>query len=109
MGGWKNWERVADPLGDTGVYLDTSFSLGKIRPLSPGHYSEEMLQMLTPGEFCALVRAFGAERILFGTDSPWTSQTDSLEALRSLPLTSRELACIEYQNAKKLLALDAQR
>ena len=107
MGGWKNWERVCDQLADTGVYLDTSFSLGRIVPLSPGKYTDAQLQMLTPEEFCALVHAFGAERILFGTDSPWTSQKDSLQALRSLPLTGWELACIEYQNAKKLLALDA--
>lgn len=105
MGGWKNWHLVADLLGDTGAYLDTSFSLGKIIPLSPGHYSEEMMQMLTPEAFCALVRAFGAERILFGTDSPWTNQKDSLQALRSLPLTDQELERIEYQNAQKLLAL----
>lgn len=105
MGGWKNWERVADQLGDTGVYLDTSFSLGRIAPLSPGVYTEQQLQMLSAEAFCDLVHAFGAERILFGTDSPWTSQKESLTALRSLPLTQEELSHIEYQNAKKLLDL----
>ena len=105
MGGWKNWERVADLLGDTGVYLDTSFSLGRITPLSPGVYSEQQLQMLSEEAFCGLVHAFGAERILFGTDSPWTSQKESLTALRSLPLTQEALSRIEYQNAQKLLNL----
>lgn len=103
MGGWKNWERAADLLADTGVYLDTSFSLGRITPLSPGVYTEQQLQMLPPAEFCSLVHAFGADRILFGTDSPWTDPKESLAALRALPLTPQELTCIEYRNAQKLL------
>ena len=104
MGGWKNWERVADALADSGVYLDTSFSLGEI-PAVDGFYSPEGKKLLEVEEFCALVRAFGAERILFGTDSPWTDQRESLEALRALPLTPSEQSAILGGNAQRLLGM----
>ena len=32
MGGWRQWDRVEALLPGTGVYLDTSFSLGEITP-----------------------------------------------------------------------------
>ncbi len=105
MGGWKNWERVPELLADTGVYLDTSFSLGQITPLSPGKYTRQELTLLSEADFCRLVRTFGADRILFGTDSPWAGQKAALTALHSLPLTSSELAAIESGNGKKLLKL----
>lgn len=104
MGGWKNWERVPDLLADTNVYLDTSFSLGAITPID-SHYTPEELPLLTPEAFCALVGSFGAERILFGTDSPWSSQNESREAIESLPLSPAEKAAILGGNAERLLKL----
>ena len=41
MGGWRNWDRVADALVDTSVYLDTAFSLGALTQSQPPHYSAE--------------------------------------------------------------------
>lgn len=102
MGGWRNWEQVADTLADTGVYLDTSFSLGAIAPID-GHYKPEELPLLDSRGFCSLVRSFGAGRILFGTDSPWADQKQSLEAIRALPLTESEKAAILGENAANLL------
>lgn len=105
MGGWKNWQRVADCLADTGVYLDTSFSLGEIIPLENGHYTTAQQQLLTPAAFCDIVRTFGANRILFGTDSPWACQTSTLKAIKQLPLTDTEKEAILGGNARKLLQL----
>lgn len=104
MGGWKNWDRVAGLLADTGVYLDTSFSLGGISPID-SHYAPEELSLLIAEDFCALVRSFGAERILFGTDSPWSCQGESRKAIEALPLTPAEIAAILGGNAQKLLKL----
>lgn len=105
MGGWKNWNRVADCLADSGVYLDTAFSLGELRPLSPQCYTRKECQLLTGEAFCALVRAFGSERVLFGTDSPWSCQQESLHAIRALSLTPEEQDNILFRNAKALLKL----
>lgn len=105
MGGWKNWSRVADCLADTGVYLDTSFSLGHIIPLEAGHYTPAQQQLLTAAEFCEIVRSFSADRILFGTDSPWACQKSALEDIRQLPLSDAEKAAILGGNACRLLQL----
>ena len=105
MGGWKNWDQVAQFLGPTGCMLDTAISLGRIVPTEPGHYRDEDLPLLNEAEFCALVRSFGAKRILFGTDSPWASQAEEVRRLRELPLTDGEKNDILCGNAQRLLKL----
>ena len=105
MGGWKNWHHVADCLADTCVYLDTSFSLGKIAPLEANFYTPTEQQLLTAAEFCEIVHAFGADRILFGTDSPWACQKCALDDIRQLPLSDAEKAAILGGNACRLLQL----
>ncbi len=102
MGGWKNWVEVAEYLAPTSVMLDTSFSLGKITPLD-NSYSDDFLDLLNEEEFLQLVNDFGSDRILFGTDSPWTDQKLSLEAINSLPILKEDKIKILSENAVKLL------
>ena len=105
MGGWRNWREAEEILPQTNVCIDTAFSLGKLSPLEEGFYSEEELQLLWAEEFCRLVRAFGSERVFFGTDSPWSAQKQSLQEIRALPLTEEEKRNILGENAKRLLEL----
>lgn len=105
MGGWRNWERVADCLVDTSAMIDTAFSLGDLAPLEEGYYTSEQIHMLGEENFCALVHAFGSGRVLFGSDSPWASQAESIAALRSLPLAKAEKESILGMNAARLLGL----
>ena len=105
MGGWNQWDQVCELLADTGVMLDTSFSLGTLIPSGDGYpWAESSLRMLTAERFCQMVRLFGADRILFGTDSPWSERKKEVEAIRSLPLTDLEKRKILGDNAEKLLA-----
>ena len=105
MGGWRQWEEVRELLAGTRVMLDTSFSLGSMTPLGDGYaWTEETLRLLPPKEFCGMVRLFGAERILFGTDSPWSDRKREVEAIRALPLTDREKSLILGENAARLLS-----
>ena len=106
MGGWKNWNQVADLLGPTGCMLDTAISLGAIVPNEPGHYIEADLPLLDAEGFCTLVRAFGSHRVLFGTDCPWADQAQEVEAIRALPLTEEEKENIFHRNAEELLQLN---
>ena len=106
MGGWKRWGEALELLADTPVYLDTSFSVGAITSLEEGDYSPEERRLLDAEAFVRMVRRFGAERILFGTDSPWTGQRESLELLRAMPLTEAERSAILGENARRLLALE---
>ncbi|MBQ7535174.1 MAG: amidohydrolase family protein [Stomatobaculum sp.] len=104
MGGWRNWDEVPEYLADTAVCLDTAFSTGSICPLNDGHYHPEDLPMMTQADFMRLYDVFGPDRILFGTDSPWSSPEESLAFLRSLELPEEDLAKILGGNAEKLLA-----
>lgn len=106
MGGWRQWDDVERLLPETGVFIDTSFALGQMTPNGDGYYpTSESLQLLSEAQFIRIVRAFGAERVLFGTDSPWGGQAESLRRFRALPLTDTESAAILGGNAQKLLGL----
>ena len=103
MGGWRQWDRVEKLLPGTGVYLDTSFSLGRMTPLGDGYYGPADLELMGAEQFVRLVRAFGADHVLFGTDSPWGDQGEALDRLRALPLEGEELDAILGGNALRLL------
>ena len=104
MGGWQNWERVACLAEYPSVLLDTAFSTGPIRTRADGRFGGTPLPLLTEEHFLGIVRLFGAKRILFGTDSPWSDQAESLQCLRRLPLPTEELTAILGGNAERLLS-----
>ena len=104
MGGWKNWDQVADHLGPTGCMLDTAISIGQIAPLDSDYYRPEDLPLLDNEAFCALVNAFGSKRILFGTDSPWANQKAEVARIQAMPLTEAEKEDILWRNANALLS-----
>lgn len=102
MGGWLQWEEVEALLPETSVYLDTAFSTGTAQRTD----GEDAILMLNQERFLRMTRAFGADRVLFGTDSPWSGQRESLDWLRALPLSEAEREAILGGNAKRLLGLD---
>ena len=105
MGGWKEWDDAEELLSETDIRLDTSFSTGILSPLDDGFHDAEYLEMLTEDRFIRMVRKFGAGRILFGTDSPWSSQKDSIDWIRNLALSQEEKEAILGGNARKLLSV----
>ena len=105
MGGWRNWDDVLKLLADTKIFIDTAFSTGKIIPRKDFHWEEEDLKLLDVAQFMNFVKIFGADRILFGTDSPWSSQKISLDFIKNLPLNDEDKNKILGNNAKKLLEI----
>ncbi|MBR1586662.1 MAG: amidohydrolase family protein, partial [Clostridia bacterium] len=106
MGGWRCWDQAARLLPGYPVYLDTSFSLGSMTGNGDGFYrTPEETRMLEPDAFVAIIRRFGADRVLFGTDSPWGDQAACVDAFRALPLTEAEQTAILEKNAARLLGL----
>ena len=103
MGGWRNWERVAENLLDTGAVLDTAFSIGSIVPIGDGYYDDKDTALLSDEQFCALVKAFGSDRVLFATDSPWSDRRAEVERIKAMPLAEAEKAAILGGNAEKIL------
>lgn len=102
MGGWKMWDEVEDKLVGAPVWLDTSYSLGRVRTL-PGRH--EGLQLMAAEQFIRIVRKHGTDRILFGTDSPWGDQSEGAQNIKELCLTDEETEAILGGNAKNLLGL----
>ena len=106
MGGWRCWDEVLQLLPDSGAFIDTSFSLGRMTPNGDGYYrQEEELLLLDEQRFIALVRAFGADHVLFGSDSPWADQSEALQLFERLSLTASEKQQILQLNAEKLLGI----
>ena len=61
--------------------------------------------MLNEEQFVKMVRAFGADRVLFGSDSPWASQRKSRKWIEHTPLHREEKEKILGKNAEVLLKL----
>lgn len=88
MGGYDRWERVSKHLaGRRNLWLDTSFAAG----------------VMPDGDFAALARKHGPDRILFGTDSPWRPFDKTLDALLNVGFSPAELRGILCDNAMELL------
>ncbi|MCR5625956.1 MAG: amidohydrolase family protein [Lachnospiraceae bacterium] len=105
MGGWENWDEVPETFADTNAYIDTAFSTEDLEPLSDGYWDGKDISMLGRKDVKAFVKAFGSDRILFGSDSPWTKQSRSIEFLRECGLDKEDLDKILGGNAKKLLGI----
>ncbi len=89
FGSWRMWEQVAQVMAGASVWIDTSFTMG----------------LLDDQQLITLIRRHGAERVLFGTDTPWRSQKQDLQHFYSLELSEKEKRMILWQNAECLLNL----
>lgn len=89
FGGYMLWEEVARELIGKPVYFDTSFCYGNLPA-----------PMMT-----RLIRAHGVERILFGSDAPWSHPHQEIDLIRHLDLSETERQAILDTNARRLLQL----
>lgn len=87
LGGWEQWDAVEQYLVGTNICFDTAF----------------IRQFISPEQCLRIIRNHGADKILFGSDSPWENPADTLEFVQSLGLTAEEYDKITYQNALRLL------
>ena len=105
MGGWRQWEEVPYYLADTTVFLDTAFSTEAFHPLADGYWADEQTKMMDEEQFLSVFHAFGPDRLLFGSDCPWSSQKESLDFLKRLPIPAEDLRKILGENAERLLGI----
>ncbi|RMG03254.1 MAG: hypothetical protein D6726_05960, partial [Nitrospirae bacterium] len=54
-------------------------------------------------EFVNLLSNFGEDKILFGTDSPWTDQTEMVNRILGLPVGDDLKEKILFRNARVFL------
>ena len=89
MGGMEMWEDAAKYLADTPAYFDTAF----------------VQTSMQPAQFRDLVSLFGARRVLFASDSPWSlPRTQTLAFIERAGILSEEIEDISYKNARALLS-----
>ena len=61
---------------------------------------------LKPETAKQIIREYGAEKVLFGTDYPMWSQRQEIEYFLSLSLDTNEINSILNINAKKIFGLE---
>lgn len=92
--GYSVWDEVEDTLsGYKNLFVDCSSSM----PFMTREKAKE------------LVRFFGADKVLFGTDFPMWKIKDELSRFESLGLTTEEKEKIYYLNACKLFRIDQKK
>ncbi|MFA6294541.1 MAG: amidohydrolase family protein [Victivallales bacterium] len=87
FGSWLQWDDVEREIIGLDIFLETSFTSG----------------FLEDARFARLIRKHGADKVLFGSDSPWRDQKMEVSAINALPLSDSEKELIFHGNAEKLL------
>ena len=86
FGGWRQWDEVRRHLLGAPVWFDLAFTFG----------------YLPDAAVVEMIRRHGVQRVLFGSDAPWSDPGLGLAALRRLPFTPAERAAILWDNAAAL-------
>ena len=103
MGGWANWDYACERLSDfQNLYVDTSSSMATA---VKDYGIEPHITSLTPAHTAALIRRWGAEKVLFGTDYPMWSQEDDLKVFFEMGLSEDENRAILAENAKRVFCI----
>ena len=90
FGGYTVWDRAVECYaGRTNVYVDTCSSFCK----------------LSDDEVKKYIKAYGADKVLFGTDYPMWDASEELDRLFSLGLEDREYEMILSENLERLLGI----
>jgi predicted TIM-barrel fold metal-dependent hydrolase len=89
LGGYCMWDEAIECLAGRNLYFDTSSSLFA----------------LEPERAAEIIRNFGVEKVLFGTDYPMWTYEDELLRFDRLGMTEKERRLILYENACRLFNL----
>lgn len=89
FGGLIGWDDTEKYLVGKDVYLDTAYSYGMLPP-----------KIATP-----IIKAHGADKILMGSDAPWSNPAHYVEFIECLAISYEEKQAILGGNAQRLLGL----
>ena len=103
MGGWANWDYACDRLSDfPNLYVDTSSSMATP---AKEYGIEPHVTSLSPAHTADLIRRWGAEKVVFGTDYPMWSQAEDLAVFFAMGLTEDENRMILSENARRVFRI----
>lgn len=89
LGGHAQWDDVERYLAGSDIYLDTSMGFD--------YFGGE--------QFLSIVKKHGSEKILFASDSPWSSAKADIDRIKALPLSEDDINNILGNNARRILGL----
>lgn len=93
LGGWSVWDEAARELAGYGnLYVDCSSSLFA----------------LSPEKAAEIIRHYGADRVLYGTDFPMWTPSEEIARFNALNLSDEERGKILWQNANRLFGLELE-
>lgn len=91
LGGHDQWDDVETHLAGSNIYLDTSMGF----------------EYFPHDQFRRIVEKHGSEKILFGSDAPWSNAQSEIEHMKSLHLSEDVLSAILGGNAERILDFHA--
>jgi predicted TIM-barrel fold metal-dependent hydrolase len=89
LGGWEDWDEVIRCIVGKKIYIETSYSL----------------EVMDKDKALSILLNHPSDYILFGTDSPWTDQTDAIRLVRDLGLGAERERKMFHINAERLLGI----
>ena len=89
FGGYLLWYEVEEQLVGKELYFDTSYCCGRI----------------PKGQAQRIIQNHGADKILMGSDLPWSGTENEMGFLRALGLSEKEEAAVMGGNAARLLGI----
>lgn len=89
LGGFRMWDQVEQHLVGKELYFDTSYTFGH----------------LGTDRIIEIMKKHGFDRILFGTDSPWTDQQAEVRQILELDIPDWAKEKILWTNSANLLGL----
>jgi predicted TIM-barrel fold metal-dependent hydrolase len=89
LGGHDQWDDVERYLVGSDIYLDTAMGFE--------YFPHDL--------FMRIVKKHGADKILFGSDAPWSNACTEIEQLKSLPLPKDDINAILGGTAMRILGL----
>lgn len=89
LGGWTVWEEAARQLPGENIWVDTSSALFA----------------LTPERATEIIRSYGIDRVIYGTDFPMWSPVSEMQRFNKLLLTDEEREKVLWTNHLRLFGL----
>ena len=87
FGGWSIFDYALEYLENENCFVDTSSAL----------------EFLGPRRTVELVRAYGPDRVMFGSDFPMWSPASEYRMLAAMPFTSEEFEAITWKSAMRFI------
>lgn len=92
FGGWSIYDFALEYLENENCFVDTSSSI----------------PMLGPRRTVELVRAYGVDRVMFGSDFPMWNPVSEYNKLAAMPFTHEELEKLTWKNALTFMGMTSE-